>query len=180
MISGINFALVKALHERGCAILIADIALREEATKWLAKAERDGGPKVLFRKVDVTAWDALENAFDFFEEQFGEAPDIVVPGAGVYEASSAGFWDDEDSEDHYKIFDINLLHPIKMTRIAIRRLRRAKKPGVILHISSIAAQKPAVTLPLYSVSKQAISQFVRCMAPLDDMCGIRVVAVAPG
>lgn len=72
------------------------------------------------------------------------------------------------------------MHPIKMSRIAIKRLRLAQKPGVIVHISSITAQIPTVVNPLYSVSKQAISQFVRCMAPLDDLAGIRVVAVAPG
>lgn len=138
------------------------------------------GPKIQFQKTDVTDWTQLEAAFDILEKEFGEAPDIVVPAAGVYEPSSNGFWDDSDSASQYKVFAVNITHPIKMSRMAIRRLRRARKPGVIVHISSITAQIPSVVNPLYSVSKQAVSQFVRCMAPLEGLSGIRVVAVAPG
>lgn len=132
----------------------------------------------------MTKWAQLEELFDVFESQFnGDVPDIVVPGAGLYEPSTNTFWGDQDSTDgsRYKIFDVNILHPIKMTRIAVRRMIRAgKKRGIILHLSSIVAQKPSVTNPLYSVSKQALSQFVRCMEPLERLAGIRVVAVAPG
>lgn len=132
----------------------------------------------------MTQWAQLEELFDVFECHFnGDTPDIVVPGAGLYEPSTNTFWGDQDPIDRsrYRIFDVNILHPIKMTRIAVRQMRRAgKTAGVILHLSSIAAQKPSVTNPLYSVSKQALSQFVRCMEPLERLSGIRVVAVAPG
>ena len=65
-------------------------------------------------------------------------------------------------------------------RIAIRRMLQANQPGVILHISSIGAQKSSITTPLYQCSKHGISHFVRAMAPLDVMVGIRVIGVAPG
>lgn len=163
-------------------MLIGDIGLHREAQEWLTTIERGGrGPKVVFQQTDVTAWDQLERLFDVFVAKFDErAPDIVVAGAGIYEASSAGFWDDRDKASHYKLLDVNLLHPIKLTRIAIRRMRQAQKSGVILHESSIVAQKPSPVLPLYAISKAALSHFVRSMAPLDEMCGIKVVAVAPG
>jgi 3-hydroxybutyrate dehydrogenase len=129
----------------------------------------------------VTAWDQLERLFDIFADKFGgSVPDIVVAGAGIYEASSAGFWDDRDEASHYKLLDINLVHPIKLTRIAFRRMQQAHKPGVILHESSIVALKASPVLPLYAVSKAALSHFVRCMAPLGEISGIKVVAVAPG
>lgn len=142
--------------------------------------ERHSFPKVIFHQTDVSDWEQLESLFDVCEKELGDVPDIVVPGAGLYEPSTNSFWGDSDQASHYKIFDINILHPIKTTRIAIRRLRATHKPGVIVHLSSITAQIPTVVNPLYSVSKQAISQFVRCMAPLEDLAGIRVVAVAPG
>lgn len=142
--------------------------------------ERNSFPKVVFQQTDVSDWEQLEALFDVCEKELGDAPDIVIPGAGLYEPSTNTFWGDSDETSHYKIFDINILHPIKTSRIAIRRLRAARKPGVIVHLSSITAQIPSVVNPLYSVSKQALSQFVRCMAPLEDLAGIRVVAVAPG
>jgi NAD(P)-dependent dehydrogenase (short-subunit alcohol dehydrogenase family) len=128
----------------------------------------------------VTDWEQLEKLFDECEEKLGGSPDIVIAGAGVYEPSSNSFWADVDKASHYKIFDINILHPLKLSRIAIRRFKQAQKHGVIVHFSSITAQIPSVVNPMYSVSKQAISQFVRCMAPLEELAGIRVVAVAPG
>lgn len=168
------------MQRQGCSVLIADLALHREAAQWLEGLEGRTGPQVTFQKLDVTDWAQLEKAFDVVEARFGGAPDIVVAGAGIYEASSAGFWNDEDDASHYKIFDVNIVHPIKLTRIAIRRMQQAKSRGVIVHLSSITAQKPSLMLPLYSVSKAAISQFVRCMAPLSDLAHVRVVAVAPG
>lgn len=160
--------------------MIADLTLHQEAVEWLKTSEATSGAKIVFHRTDVTVWETLENLFEVFASSFGGAPEIVVAGAGIYEASSGGLWDEEDDPSHYKLIDINLLHPIRLTRIAIQRLQQAKASGVILHISSITAQKPSIVLPLYSVSKAAISQFVRCMAPLEQLADIRVVAVAPG
>lgn len=177
---GINLELSKALVARGCAVLIADIALNADAATWLKSVKPDVDPQVMFHHTDVTVLKQLLVLFDVVEREFGRVPDIVVPGAGVYEGSFPGFWDDNEGSLHYKLLDINLVHPIRTTRIAIRKMRQAKQPGTIVHLSSITAQKPSLVLPLYSVSKAAVSQFVRCMAPLDDMCGIRVVGVSPG
>jgi 3-hydroxybutyrate dehydrogenase len=177
---GINLALTKALRAAGCSVLIADLSLHKTAQTWLSSLKDASGPKIHFHRTDVTDWSQLSSVFDVFEKEFGGAPDIVVPGAGVYEPSFNGFWSDEDEDSHYKLFDINLLHPIKMTRIAVRRMQRAGKKGVVCHISSISAQRPSLTVPLYSVSKQGVSQFVRSMAPLEELAGVRVVGVAPG
>lgn len=67
-----------------------------------------------------------------------------------------------------------------MTRIAIRKMLGANKPGIILHVSSTGAQKASIITPLYQAGKSAISTFVRCMAQLHEFGGIRVVGIAPG
>jgi 3-hydroxybutyrate dehydrogenase len=177
---GINLAFTKALYKAGCGVLIADLSLHKDAESWLSSVKDSKGPKIHFHRTDVTDWNQLEEVFNVFEKEYGDAPDIVVPGAGVYEPSFNSFWGDVDKASHYKLFDINLLHPIKMTRIAVRKMQRAGKPGVVIHLSSISAQRPSVTVPLYSVSKQGISQFIRSMAPLEELANVRVVGVAPG
>jgi 3-hydroxybutyrate dehydrogenase len=91
-----------------------------------------------------------------------------------------GFWSDNDTDGHYHLLDVNLIAPIKMMRIAIRKMLQADVKGVILHISSIGAQKNSITTPLYQCSKHGISHFVRAMVPLHELYGIRVVGVAPG
>lgn len=180
--SGINLAFCKILYSSGCRILIADIALHPSGQDWLStiESENPASSRVKYVQTDVTIWAQLENLFDVAVSHFGVTPDIVVPGAGVYEPSSNSFWADQDHASRYKVLDINLVHPIKMSRIAIRRWVAAKKQGTIVHISSIAGQRSSVVTPLYTASKHGINSFIRGMAPLDDLVGIRVVGVAPG
>lgn len=52
--------------------------------------------------------------------------------------------------------------------------------GVILNISSLAAQRMLFNQPIYSASKAGVSAIVRSLAPLHEEYGIKVVAVAPG
>jgi NAD(P)-dependent dehydrogenase (short-subunit alcohol dehydrogenase family) len=76
---------------------------------------------------------------------------------------------------------------VKGTRLAIREQitrSRGRKcgetVGVILNISSLAAQYALFNQPLYCTSKAAVSAFTRSMAPLHEEFGIKVVAIAPG
>lgn len=52
--------------------------------------------------------------------------------------------------------------------------------GVIINISSLAAQYALFNTPLYCTSKAAVSAFTRSLGPLHAEFGIKVVAVAPG
>jgi 3-hydroxybutyrate dehydrogenase len=179
--SGINLEFVKLLNSAGAKVVIADIALHSSASEWLSSLPTTAAP-VEFQRTDVTKWTELEKSFDVCMSKFGSVPDIVVPGAGVYEPSSNSFWKDcdSDTESRYKVLDINLVHPIKMTRIAIKRLVEAKKRGAIVHVSSIAGQRSSIVTPLYQASKHGINSLIRGMAPLEDLVGIKVTGVAPG
>lgn len=133
--------------------MICGLGLHREAKSWLEGAQNHLGSPVTFQQVDVTSWKQLEAPFEAFHSQFGGAPEM---------------------------FDINLVHPIKFSRISIRRMQQTRSSCIILHISSIMAQEPNVVLPLYATSKAGLTQFIRCMAPLEKMCAIRVVGVVPG
>jgi 3-hydroxybutyrate dehydrogenase len=93
--------------------------------------------------------------------------------------SANNFWNDQDT-DSYKILRVNLEHPLKMSRMAIRKMLQADQSGIIVLVSSTGAQKASILTPLYQAAKAGISTFTRCMAKLTEMGGIRVVAVAPG
>lgn len=144
--------------------------------------------------------------FDFTLAEFGDV-DIVCPGAGVYEPHWSNFWhppgspESKDAADgdpgHYATLDINLMHPIRATQLALSHWLHPRpvsgasadeipapasptNPKRIVHISSIAGQVPVFTAPLYGASKFAITGFVRSLAPLEAGKGVRVNAVAPG
>lgn len=77
--------------------------------------------------------------------------------------------------------EINVTHPIRATQLAIDSFARQKHGhGVVILISSIAAQLPLLPTPIYSASKAAISAFTRSLANLEPTRNIRVSAVAPG
>ncbi|KIX99003.1 uncharacterized protein Z520_05464 [Fonsecaea multimorphosa CBS 102226] len=199
--SGICLSFVQHLYRAGCNVLICDLALHREAVAWLdtiqPKSSTDtngpttasssttvdkppGPPRISFLKTDVSDWKQLEAAFECYTREFGApVPDILCPGAGVYEPSWNNFWNDRD-DSSYSLLRINLEHPLKMSRIAIRKWVQHGAPGIIVHVSSTGAQKPSMLTPLYGAAKQGISNFTRGMARLQDMENIRVVAVAPG
>ncbi|KAF7888083.1 uncharacterized protein EAF02_002624 [Botrytis sinoallii] len=190
--SGINFCFAKLLLSKGCNVVIADLALRPEAEELISKySDFSNGPKAVFQKTDVTEWVQLEKMFEVASEQFGGA-DIVCPGAGVFEPPFSNFWIppgsspsvDKTSESRYKLLDINITHPIRATQMAIEHFMKRKKPGTVIHISSIAGQVPFFPTPMYVASKHAISGFVRTLAQLEfpspDIPKVRISAVAPG
>lgn len=76
--------------------------------------------------------------------------------------------------------DVNLIHPIRMTQLAIQYFVKNKRQGSIVHISSIAGQASELTTPLYVASKHALNGFVRSLCTLESVFNIRVTAVAPG
>ncbi|KAI9648268.1 hypothetical protein NHQ30_002900 [Ciborinia camelliae] len=190
--SGINFCFAELLLSRGCNVVIADLALRPEAQQLISKySASSNGAKAVFLQTDVTEWAQLDKMFEVANEQFGGA-DIVCPGAGVFEPPFSNFWIppntppsiDKTSESRYKILDTNITHPIRTTQMAIDHFMTRKKPGVVIHISSILAQVPFLPTPMYVASKHAISGFVRSLAQLEfptpDIPKVRVSAVAPG
>ncbi|KAG6077049.1 hypothetical protein E4U16_002455 [Claviceps sp. LM84 group G4] len=98
----------------------------------------------------------------------------------------SSFWHPNQGRDtpeasSFYCLDVNVTHPIRATQLAIDSFQRQKLGhGVVVLISSIAAQIPLPPTPLYAASKQAISGFVRCLSPLEPLMNIRINAVAPG
>lgn len=69
--------------------------------------------------------------------------------------------------------------------MAISHFLTNKKPGVIIHISSVAGQAPFFPTPVYVATKHATNGFVRSLGRLENppadtgLPKIRVNAVAP-
>ncbi|RFU26030.1 hypothetical protein B7463_g10315, partial [Scytalidium lignicola] len=197
--SGINLSFASLLLSKGCNVLIADLALRNEAEKLVSEYSGSDSLKAraVFQKTDVREWRELDRMFERAVKEFGGV-DIVCPGAGVYEPPFSNFWNppgsstsvDNISGSRFATLDINITHPIRVTQLSIDHFMKSRKPGCVVHISSVAGQIPAFPTPLYVASKFAISGFVRSLAQLEfpplatgsqpQLPKIRVVGVAPG
>ena len=103
----------------------------------------------------------------------------------VHQAWSS-FWHFDTGVDSvetssYKTLDINISHPVRATQLAIDCFLRQKLGhGVVVIVTSVAAQTAVLAAPLYTLSKHAISGFTRSLADLEPRLNIRVNAVAPG
>lgn len=172
--SGIGFALARLFHERGARVVIGDLKLSNPEAEELVSKEG-----VVFQTCDVASWKSLHDLISASVEHFDAVPDIYVPSAGVYEPTWSNFWDDNEDES-YKTIQINVNHPIKLTRLAIRALAGADKQGVIALIASSAGIRGNFMANLYSASKHAVVGFAKSLGQLDIEQGVKVVCILPG
>lgn len=171
--------------------MIGDIALRPEAEK-LVKQYSESTSKAVYCKTDATSWKDLNALFKAAEDQFGTF-DIVCPGAGIFEPTFSGFWYPPGSEsskdavegDRYMQIDLNLVHPIRSTQLAISHFLTEESkatvdsPKTIVHIASIAAEGAFAPVAIYNATKWGLRGFIYAMGELEATRNIRVSGVAP-
>ncbi|KAK0278778.1 hypothetical protein LTR35_009043 [Friedmanniomyces endolithicus] len=174
--SGIAFALVKLCHSKGARVLVGDLKLTKEAEEYVSQTS---GHNVAFAECDVSSWKSLHNLITASVDKFSDVPDVYVPCAGVFEPRWSNFWDDSD-EESYKMLRINIDHPVKFTRLAMRALAGAEKQGVVCLVGSTAGIRANYFASLYSASKFAVVGFAKSMGQADPEEGVKVVCVLPG
>ncbi|KAI9719761.1 MAG: hypothetical protein M1812_003249 [Candelaria pacifica] len=172
--SGINLAFARNASSQGAKVLIADLRLTTEAEDFVK-----GAKDVIFTKCDVTKWNDLDNLITVSKKEFGDVPDVYIAGAGVFEPPWSNFWDDNEKERYAEV-DINVNHPIKLTRIAMRALLGKDKKGVVLIVASVAGLQGLYSTALYSATKHAMVGFTKSMAAADRLEGVKVVCICPG
>jgi NAD(P)-dependent dehydrogenase (short-subunit alcohol dehydrogenase family) len=161
--SGIGLALVKLCHSKGARVLIGDLKLTDQADAAVKSAH---GGNIIFEECDVTSWKSLQNLITISVKAYGDVPDVYVPCAGVFEPRWSNFWDDNEYE-YYKMIRINVDHPIKFTRLAMRALAGAEKQGVVCLVASTAGIRANYIASLYSASKFAVVGFAKSMGQAD-------------
>ncbi|KAK5084847.1 hypothetical protein LTR24_007456 [Lithohypha guttulata] len=159
--SGIGLAFTQLCCEAGTRVVIADLKLTDDGQKFVDSAKEG---QVLFQKCDVSSWTDLHNAITASVKTFGEVPDVYAPVAGIFEPR----------------WTINVEHPIKLTRLAMRALLGARKKGVVVLVASTAGIRGNYLASLYSASKHAIVGFTKSMGQADPEEGVRIVCVCPG
>ncbi|KAI9792870.1 MAG: hypothetical protein M1835_007628 [Candelina submexicana] len=172
--SGINLAFARTASSQGAKVIIADLRLTTEAEEFIKEAK-----DVISNRCDVTVWSDLHNLIAVSKNKFGDVPDIYIAGAGIFEPTWSNFYDDTETERYAEV-DINVNHPIKLTRIAMRALLGKDKKGVVLIIASVCGLLGTYSAPLYTATKHAMVGFTKSMAAADRLEGVKIVAICPG
>lgn len=125
---GIGLALVKQAHDIGARVLVADLKTTPDFDTYAADKEN-----ILYVQSDVTKWAHFDKIFKACEEKWSDVPDAYGICAGLFDPPFSNFWDDPEQDSGYAQVDVNVNHPIKLTRLAIRKsLSKGKRASVCI------------------------------------------------
>lgn len=107
--SGIGLAFSRLLQGLGWRVVIADLKLTEQAQNFLRESNKNK-KTIVYVESDVRKQDHLKRLFTTSKSEFGDVPDVVVPGAGVLEPVSSSLNSVHDFKESLLIFrDTELL-----------------------------------------------------------------------
>ncbi|MFI7604629.1 SDR family NAD(P)-dependent oxidoreductase [Micromonospora sp. NPDC049366] len=161
--SGIGLATATLLAGRGARVACLDL-------------HPEGIPEPLLGlAADVTDDAAVRAAVAAAAEALGGI-DVLVNNAGV---GAAGTVEANSDEEWHRVFDVNVVGLVRVTRAALPHLR-ASAHAAIVNTCSVAATAGLPQRALYSASKGAVQALTRAMAADHLSEGVRVNCVNPG
>lgn len=161
--SGIGAATAELLQERGADVAVLD----------LNPDQAPAGVKAIH--CDVSDDASVRQAVEEAAEQLGGL-DVVVNNAGV---GAQGTIEVNDDDEWHRVFDINVLGMVRVSRAALPYLRRSSHAAIV-NTCSIAATAGLPQRALYSATKGAVLSLTLAMAADHLQEGIRVNCVNPG
>jgi 3-oxoacyl-[acyl-carrier protein] reductase len=175
---GIGRAIAIELAKRGHDIVV-NYRADETAARETAAAIEAVGRKAHVRQADTSKVDEVAEMFraiDAIAKDGGGGLDVLVCNAGITRDTLLGA---STPEDFDAVLDVNLGGVVACCREAAKRMA-SKRRGVIVTLSSVAAQRPGRGQSNYAASKGAIESFTRALAVELASRNVRVNAVAPG
>ena len=115
------------------------------------------------------------------KNQLGELPfveyDCIVNNVGV---AYDGILATQDMESIEYLIEVNLTSAIFLTKMFLRARLAARKPGIIVNISSIVGVRGYSGLAVYSATKAGLDGLTRSLAREMGPKGFRINSVLPG
>jgi len=173
--SGIGKAVVLALAERGCNVVI-DYVVDPEATEELEKQVVALGDKTLGVDADVSKVSDLQMLIDKTVEAFGRV-DIMVNNAGIETRTSIL---DTTEAQYERVMEINLKSAFFGTQIAARQMIAQGGGGRIINMTSVHEDWPMPGNTAYCLSKGGMRMLTRTAGVELGTHGILVLGVGPG
>lgn len=168
--SGFGRALAQRVLEAGDNVVLT--ARNTETVTELAEAYPDTALSV---PLDVRNEEQIDSAVDAARQHFG-AVDVLVNNAGYgYRAAV----EEGEPEAIHDLFDTNYFGAVNMIN-AVLPLMREQGNGMIINISSIAAQHSAPGSGYYAASKAALESTSEALRQEVAPLGIRIALVQPG
>src|ERR1700734_2105994 len=158
--SGIGLATARLLASRGAQVAVLDLKPGDEFAGVAADVSDDASGRL-----------AVETAAG----RLGGI-DILVNNAGI---GSIGTVADNTDEEWHRVFDVNVVGMVRVSRAALPYLRKSGHAAIV-NTCSIAATAGLPQRALYSATKGAVLSLTLAMAADHLREGIRVNCVNPG
>jgi 3-oxoacyl-[acyl-carrier protein] reductase len=169
---GIGAAIAKSLAADGASVVVNYASSKEGAGK-VVEAIKAAGGKAIAVKGDVSKAADAKAVVDEAIKTFGRL-DVLVNNAGIYEMKPL----EEVTEEHYhKIFDINVLGLLLVSKEAAKHLGRG---GSIVNIGSGVTRLTPPGSAVYTATKGAVDAITGVLSRELGPKGIRVNSVNPG
>ncbi|CDW87751.1 3-hydroxy-2-methylbutyryl-dehydrogenase [Stylonychia lemnae] len=179
--SGLGEATVREIHAKGAKVAVADF--NEER---LALLEKELKERIFTIKCDVTKEEQVKNAIDKTVEKFGTIH-AALACAGIATVSvTLSSRGSLDIGLFKSTTEINVYGSVYVAKYAAQVMSKNKpindkgEKGVIMFVSSVAAEEGQRGQVAYSSTKGAINGIVLPMARDLGRYGIRVLSIAPG
>ncbi len=175
---GLGICLVREYLARGCRVFGADIVRHPDTDRLL----REAGKQYLFYETDVADTASVEQTVLRIREKT-DALDILINAAGIIHPESEAVLEDFDIDGSRKLFDVNALGPLRITKACIGLLRRGGDK-LIVNISSEAGSMTShadyINRYDYCMSKAALNIQSVILQRYVKPEGIRVLIFNPG
>ena len=171
--SGIGRAIARRLAAGGCRVAATDV--QEDRVSEVARMIRDEGGDALAITADVAKQEDVDRMTAETVSAFGGL-DVVVNNAGV---GSMGFIESVQDPEIERVFGVNLVGVIRVTRAATPHLKESGR-GRIVNVASVEGIRGSGLLPVYSATKAGVIGVTRANAVELARFGVTVNAVCPG
>jgi NAD(P)-dependent dehydrogenase (short-subunit alcohol dehydrogenase family) len=174
---GIGAAIARRAARDGWAVCVNYRSDAAAAAAVAAEIAGTGGQAIAVAG-DTSVEDDIRTLFDRAEVAFGPVRGLVN-NAGI--TGRNGPLAELETDTLRRVVDVNLIGPILCAREAVRRFRAAGTKGVIVNLSSGAAQSGSPGEYVhYAATKGAVESFTLGLGRELAAEGIRVNAVSPG
>lgn len=170
---GIGASIAIHLAAEGAAVIVNYSSSKEGADRVVAEITKNGG-KATAIQANVSHERDIQRLIAETIKTYGRL-DILVNNAGIYEFKPL---ENVTAEHFHKMFDLNVLGLILMTKEAVKHFN--SNGGSIVNISSIASIAGVPTASVYSATKGAVDSVTKTLSKELGPRKIRVNAVNPG
>jgi NAD(P)-dependent dehydrogenase (short-subunit alcohol dehydrogenase family) len=172
---GMGRGIALKFAEEGCAVAIADIAIKE-AEETAAEINKKKGGNAIAIKCDVTSGQQVAETVGKVAQKFGRI-DILVNNAGAIAVHTP--IEDMSEEAWDRVMALNLKSHFLFCKFVVPYMKKAKY-GKIIGLSSIGAVQPPAHEINYNTAKGAVISFTYDLATALGPSNINVNCILPG